>query len=206
MAAKRGRGRGRGKGKAKAEIVEDTPVEETPVDEAAAEETPVDVAPVEETLAEETAVEEMDTEQQAEEEVKDENMEETEESTEITEENAAKVETDEKPDETPEEATGDSEPTPTETKPENPYNTDKWNNKHADSLYLQVRGFPYDTTTEKMAAYFELSEAEFTGADIAVGIRGKPCGEFFFQATDEAVAVKVCGRHKELYGDTDSWD
>ena len=77
---------------------------------------------------------------------------------------------------------------------------------HADSLYLQVRGFPYDTTTEKMAAYFELSEEEFTGADIAVGIRGKPCGEFFFQATDEAVAVKVCGRHKELYGDTDSCD
>merc|ERR1712127_962621 len=140
-------------------------------------------------------------------------MEEVEEATDNTgnpEENPEEN-TEEKPAEITEENVENSDETPKTETPETtepteatetPETTEKWNNKHADSLYLQVRGFPYDTTTEQMAAYFELSEDEFTGAEIAVGIRGKPCGEFFMKSNDEDVALKACGKHKELFKDT----
>jgi cell pole-organizing protein PopZ len=195
-------------------------------------ETVEEESPVVETMVEETVVEKAPDLADVEKEVTDENMDQTEENTETPEENTeenteektAEINTEEmaetsdepKKEETeapeaPEstettETTETPKPTETtektETDPENPYNTDKWNNKHADSLYLQVRGFPYETTVQQMAAYFELADEEFTGAEIAVGIRGKPCGEFFFQAKDEDVAVKVCGKHKEHYVDT----
>merc|ERR1712214_24472 len=53
--------------------------------------------------------------------------------------------------------------------------------KNPESLFLQVRGFPYDTEIENMAKYFELTDEDYSGCEVALGMRGKPCGEFFFK-------------------------
>merc|ERR1711988_790354 len=74
--------------------------------------------------------------------------------------------------------------------------------KNPESLFLQVRGFPYDTEIENMAKYFELTEGDYSGCEVALGMRGKPCGEFFFKCSNEQIALKVLYKHKEIYEDT----
>jgi len=214
MAGKRGRGRGRGKGKAKEEVVEETPVEETPVEETPVEETPVEETPVEETPVEESAVEEsaveetaveemetepevaaenadMDTEEQSE-SAKEEAVEETPKEEPVKEESAAFF---------PPAETAETKTEETPESEESPW-MQKVHDKNKDSLFMQVRGFPYDSAIEKMAEFFELTEEQFSGCEVAVGIRGKPCGEFFFKAADEQTALNVLLKHKELYVDT----
>jgi len=210
MAGKRGRGRGRGKGKAKEEVVE--PVEEIPVEEAAA----VDETATEEMEQDpetEVAAEnaEMDTEEQSE-PAKEEAVEETPEEEAPKEEETAgffpPAETAETAETT--ETTETTENTETaETKTETPTGENeespwmqKVHDKNKDSLFMQVRGFPYDSAIEKMAEFFELTPEKFSGCEVAVGIRGKPCGEFFFKAVDEETALNVLLKHKELYVDT----
>lgn len=218
MAGKRGRGRGRGKGKAKAEVVEETPVEETPVEETPVDETAVEETAVEETAVEETAVEEAkveaaneEMEQSSEPEVAAENTEmDTEEQAESVQEEAEPVETNEEetagffpPAETGETKT-ETDGAPTEEKPTNDESPwmQKVHDKNKDSLFMQVRGFPYDAPIEKMAEFFELTAENYSGCEIAVGIKGKPCGEFFFKAADEQTALNVLLKHKELFVDT----
>jgi len=191
MAGKRGRGRGRGKGKAKEEIVE-TPVEETPVEEAPVEEAPVEEAPVEEAPTAETKAEDM--EQDPEPEVAAENGDMDTEEQPVKEETGAGFYP---PAETAETKT-EAEEKPSE---ESPW-MQKVHDKNKESLFMQVRGFPYDSPIEKMAEFFELTPEQYSGCEIAVGVRGKPCGEFFFKAADEKTALNVMLKHKELYVDT----
>merc|ERR1712048_708508 len=74
--------------------------------------------------------------------------------------------------------------------PENPGDILRVRNqeKNPESLFLQVRGFPYDTPIESMANYFEITEEDYSGCEVALGMRGKPCGEFFFKCSNEQIA------------------
>jgi len=191
MAGKRGRGRGRGRGK-KADPAVEAPVEETPVEETPVEETPVD----------ETKQEIPETEQ-----TEDENMETTEAQPEEKSEmdtSEVKNEADTNEETSAPDAQENTEETPQITPEADKHIDNPWRggDKNSTSLFLQVRGFPYETSIEEMTKYFELADGEYKGCEIAVGIRGKPCGEFFFECENEEIALKVLMKHKEIYVDT----
>merc|ERR1712110_1225746 len=91
-----------------------------------------------------------------------------------------------------------------ETKTES-YRPPKRVDPHENSLYLQIRGFPYEATKSEILAFLTITMDELEAYNDVCQINGKPCGEVFLLVKNEEVRDKCIQHHKKMYGDSNRY-